>query len=170
MSTDAAAAPAAGAPGGEAWKAQLQLPPKDTRIRTEVRGFLFSSFVFFCCDVVEERKKDGDDDDALSLQKKGGQRNKKAPLFQPARSRRRLAERIAERRAVAEKKGTRAWNEGEKEAARAFFFFFFLALSFVFRRRRRCLPCSISETTPSSDAAFVPLAFPLSLRRQTGRF
>lgn len=30
-STDAAAAP-----GGEAWKAQLQLPPKDTRIRTEV--------------------------------------------------------------------------------------------------------------------------------------
>ena len=31
-STDAAAAP-----GGEAWKAQLQLPPKDTRIRTEVR-------------------------------------------------------------------------------------------------------------------------------------
>ena len=32
-STDAAVAP-----GGEAWKAQLQLPPKDTRIRTEVRG------------------------------------------------------------------------------------------------------------------------------------
>ena len=33
-STDAAAA----APGGgDAWKAQLQLPAKDTRIRTEVR-------------------------------------------------------------------------------------------------------------------------------------
>ena len=36
--TKMATTDAAAAPGGEAWKAQLALPPKDTRIRTEVRG------------------------------------------------------------------------------------------------------------------------------------